>query len=79
MRPSRCETITHDCQRHGTSTPIAANNAQTVKVVVECKDWHRHKEFLSCIKKIEKATPKNLALYLIVDNYAAHNHEMIKK
>lgn len=78
MKPGRCGTMTHDYKRHGTSTLFAALNATTGEVIGECKKRHRHQEFLSFIKKIEKETPKDLDLHLIVDNYATHKHEKVK-
>jgi transposase len=79
MKPGRCGTMTHDYKRHGTSTLFAALNAKTGEVIGACKDRHRHQEFLSFIKKIDKETPKNLDLHLIVDNYATHKHQAVKE
>lgn len=78
MKPGRCGTMTHDYKRHGTSTLFAALNTLTGEVIGECKKKHRHIEFLSFIKKVESATPKELDLHLIVDNYATHKHEKVK-
>lgn len=79
MKPGRCGTMTHDYKRHGTSTLFAALNTKTGEVIGDCKNRHRHQEFLSFIKKIETETPKDLDLHLIVDNYATHKHEKVKK
>ena len=35
---------------------------------------HRHDEFLRFLKKLERQTAKDLALHIIVDNYATHKH-----
>ena len=78
IKPGRCETMTHDYKRHGTSTLFAALNTLTGEVIGECKKRHRHQEFLSFLKTIEKQTSKELDLHLIVDNYATHKHEKIK-
>ena len=77
MKPGRCNTMTHDYKRHGTSTLFAALNAATGEVIGECKKRHRHQEFLAFLKTIEKETDKNLDLHLIVDNYATHKHEKV--
>ena len=79
MKPGRCGTMTHDYKRHGTSTLFAALNTLTGEVIGECCKRHTHKEFLSFLKTIEKQTPKELELHLIVDNYATHKHEKVKK
>ena len=78
MKPGRCGTMTHDYKRHGTSTLFAALNASTGEVIGQCKQRHRHQEFLSFIKTVEKQTPKDLDLHLIVDNYATHKHEKVR-
>lgn len=78
MKPGRGDTMTHDYKRHGTSTLFAALNTLTGEVIGECKKRHRHQEFLAFLKKVEKETPKGLALHLIVDNYATHKHENVR-
>ena len=35
--------------------------------------------FLTFLKKVEKETDSELALHVIVDNYATHKHESVKK
>jgi transposase len=78
MKPGRCETMTHDYKRHGTSTLFAALNTLTGEVIGECKKRHRHQEFLAFLKTVEKQTPSDLELHLIVDNYATHKHEKVR-
>ena len=78
MKPGRCGTMTHDYKRHGTSTLFAALNTLTGEVIGQCKKRHRHQEFLAFIKTVEKQTPRELDLHLIVDNYATHKHEKVK-
>ena len=79
MKKGRCGTMTHDYKRHGTSTLFAALNTATGEVIGECKKRHRHEEFLSFLKTVEKQTPDDLDIHLIVDNYATHKHEKVKK
>jgi len=74
MKKGRAGTMTHDYKRHGTTTLFAALNVATGEVVGECYERHRHDEFLAFLKKLDRQTPKDLALHLIVDNYATHNH-----
>jgi len=78
MKRGRCETRTHDYKRHGTSTLFAALEVATGKVIGACKAKHRHQEFLAFIKTVEKQTPADLELHLIVDNYATHKHEKVR-
>jgi transposase len=78
MKKGRAGTMTHDYKRNGTSTLFAALNVFTGEVVGECKQRHRHQEFLSFLKTVEKQTPKDMELHIIVDNYATHKHQKVK-
>lgn len=78
LKPGRAGTITHDYKRHGTSTLFAALNVFTGEVIGECKQQHRHQEFLSFLKTVESQTPKELDLHVIVDNYATHKHQKVR-
>ena len=57
------------------TTLFATLNVATGEVVGECHDRHRHDEFL---KKLDRHTPKGLALHQIVDNYATHKHAEVQ-
>jgi transposase len=74
MKRGRAGTMTHDYKRNGTTTLFAALNVATGEIVGECFDRHRHDEFLVFLKKLDRQTPRKLALHLIVDNYATHKH-----
>src|SRR3546814_7081021 len=39
---------------------------------------HRHQEWLRFLKTIDRKTPKNKNLHLIVDNYATHKHPKVR-
>jgi transposase len=78
MKKGRAGTMTHDYKRNGTTTLFAALNVATGEVVGECYERHRHDEFLVFLKKLERQTPKELALHLIVDNYATHKHPAVQ-
>ncbi len=79
LKKGRCGTVTHDYKRNGTSTLFAALNVATGQVTGECYQKHTHKEFLKFLKKIESETDKAVELHVIVDNYATHKHEKVKK
>lgn len=79
IKKGRCGTMTHDYKRHGTSTLFAALNAATGAVIGTCKRRHRHEEFLSFLQTINKQTASELDLHIIVDNYATHKHDNVKK
>lgn len=40
---------------------------------------HRHQEWLKFLRLINRETPSDLDLHLIVDNYATHKHPEVKK
>jgi len=72
------EGITHDYIRHGTTTLFAALDIANGQVLTQCRPRHRHQEFLGFLKHIEKNVPPDLALHLVVDNYAAHKHPKVR-
>src|SRR5471030_740917 len=78
MKKGRAGTMTHDYKRHGTTTLFAALNVLDGTVIGRNMKRHRHDEFLVFLKKLERQTPKRLALHLIVDNYATHKHPAVR-
>jgi putative transposase len=72
------EGVTHDYVRHGTTTLFAALDIASGTVFTECKPRHRHQEFLAFLKRIDQAVPQELAVHLIVDNYATHKHAKVR-
>jgi transposase len=78
MKPGRAGTMTHDYKRHGTTTLFAALNVFEGSVIGKCLPRHRNDEFLKFLKHLERCTDPELALHLIVDNYATHKHPNVK-
>jgi putative transposase len=72
------EGVTHDYVRHGTTTLFAALNVLNGAVLATCKPRHRHQEFLSFLREIDKAVPAELDVHCIVDNYGSHKHPKVK-
>ena len=79
MKKGRCGTMTHDYERHGTTSLFAALNVLNGKVIGGCYPRHRHEEFLNFLRTIDRKTPPELDLHLIVDNYGTHTHENVKQ
>jgi len=79
LKKGRVGTMTHDYKRNGTTTLFAAMNILDGKVIGECYPQHTHKEFLKFLKKINKETPTELDLHLIVDNYGTHKKEEVNQ
>lgn len=77
MYPGRCGTLTHDYKRYGTTTLFAALNVLDGTVVGSCKPQHRHQEWIQFLKQIDKETPADKELHLVVDNYATHKHPKV--
>jgi MscS family membrane protein len=76
--PGRLGTMTHDYKRNGTTTLFAAIELAKGKIIAECMSQHRHQEWLKFLKKIDRETPSDLDLHLIVDNDATHKHPKVK-
>ena len=72
------EGFTHDYIRHGTTTLFAALDVASGKVLARCSKRHRHQEFLTFLRLIDKEVPPDLDIHLIVDNYATHKHAKVK-
>jgi len=79
LKKGRCGTMTHDYKRCGTTTLFAALNVLEGQVMGACMNRHRHQEFLKFLRLIDRRTPRDLDLHLIVDNYATHKHKEVKE
>jgi len=79
LKKGRCGTMTHDYKRHGTTTLFAALNVLDGTVIGDCMARHRHQEFLKFLRKIDRETPPEMPLHLILDNYSAHKHEVVQR
>ena len=79
MKKGRAGTMTHDYKRNGTTTLFAALNVLTGVVIGQCLPRHRHQEFLTFLRTIDREVPKALAVHLILDNYATHKHPDVQR
>ena len=74
------EGYTHDYVRHGTTTLFAALDIATGLVFGQCRKRHRHEEFLSFLRLIDREVPaEELDIHLVLDNYATHKHAKVKR
>jgi transposase len=73
------EGVTHDYNRHGTTTLFAALDIANGKVFTECKRRHRHQEYLNFLKSVDDNVPRKLGIHIVVDNYATHKHPKVKR
>jgi transposase len=79
IKPGRAGTMTHDYKRNGTTTLFAALDVATGKVIGQCLPRHRHTEFLTFLRTIDRQVPKRLQVHLILDNYTTHTHPAVEK
>lgn len=78
MVPGRCGTMTHDYKRHGTTTLFAALEILQGKVIGRFQKRHRHQEFIRFLRQIDKEFTGSTKLHVVIDNYAAHDHDEVK-
>jgi transposase len=71
-------TRTHDYTRHGTITLFAALSYLDGKIFSQTAPRHTHQHWLRFLKQLDKDTPGDLALHLILDNYATHKHPKVQ-
>jgi transposase len=79
LLPGSPGRASHDYVRHGTTSLFAALDVATGKVIGQTQRKHRHQEFLRFLKTIDKATPPDLDLHLVLDNYATHKTPAIQQ
>lgn len=70
-------TKTHDYTRHGTITLFAALSYLDGKIFGQTAPRHTHAQWLVFLKHLDKHTPADLTLHLIIDNYATHKHPKV--
>src|SRR5271157_2195574 len=73
------EGVTHDYERHGTTTLFAALDIANGDIIAQCKPRHRHQEYLSFLKHVDENVPRTLDIHLVIDNYATHKHPTVKR
>ena len=79
LKPGRAGTLTHDDQRHGTTTLFAALNVLEGTVIGSCHARHRQQEFRTCLNVLDADTPADIDVHAIVDTYATHKHPAIQR
>lgn len=79
LGPNKVRTGTHDYIRHGTITLFAALSYLDGKIFCQTAARHTHKEWLAFLKTLDRQTPSDLMLHLIIDNYATHKQPEVMK
>lgn len=79
LSKGRIASRTHDYKRNGTASLYAAFNILNGEVIAQVTNRHRAKEFIQFLKHIEKSTPKDKDLHIILDNLSAHKTADVQK
>src|SRR5271167_5042327 len=78
LKKGRAGTMTHDYERHGTTTLFAAMNVLDGTVIGRNMQRHRHQAFIRFLNVIEKQVSVGKTIHAVVDNYA-HKHPNIRR
>ena len=79
MQPSQPERHTHDYLRHGTTDLFAALDVKAGTVIAEVHRRHRSVEFRHFLQTVERATPVEFDLHLVLDNASTHKSPIIQR
>lgn len=79
LLPGTPARMSHDYERHGTSSLFAALDVASGNVIGSLHNRHRAIEFKKFLVKIDKAVPDELDVHLILDNYSTHKTPEIKR
>ena len=77
IKPGRCQTMTHDYKRHGTTTLFAALSVLDGTVIGRCMQRHRHLEFIRFLNAVERQVAADKPIHVVLDNYATHKHPKV--
>jgi transposase len=78
LKKGRCQTMTHDYKRNGTTSLFAAMNIADGRIIGQCMNKHRHQEWLKFLRLIARSAPADKEVHIICDNYATHKHAKVK-
>jgi hypothetical protein len=72
-------TRTRDYRRHGTITLFAALNYVEGKILARTELRHTQVDWLRFLRQIDRETPKELEVHLILDHYCTHKHRRVRE
>lgn len=79
LSPGNVGSRTHDYKRNGTTGLYAAFDILTGKVIGKVADRTRSKEFLLFLKHLDRNTPKDQDLHVVLDNHSAHKTQEVMR
>ncbi len=71
-RPGMVERREFEYRRHGTTALFAALDVHSGEIISETKDRNRSMEFTSFLDHLDRVTPNELTLHLVLDNGPSH-------
>ncbi len=77
LRPGLPERMSHDYERHGTTSLFAALEVATGKVHGRCFPKHTHVEFIDFLSSLDRRY-RGREIHLICDNYGTHKHPKVR-
>ncbi len=79
LLPGVPERRTHDYVRHGTTNLYAALDVASGRVIADLTPRHRAEEFRRFLNLIDRHTPAELDVHVIVDNSSTHKTPAIQR
>ena len=79
MTPGQVEKHTHNYIRHGTTDLFTALNVLSGSVIGEVHRRHRSIEFRHFLNTIERCTPPEFDLHLVLDNSSIHKTPLVQR
>ncbi len=79
LSPGHIGSYTHDYKRNGTTALYAAFNTLTGEVIGRVEKRTRSKEFLAFLRQIDRETPKDKDLHIVLDNHSAHKTKEVNE
>jgi transposase len=77
IRPGLPEHQAHDYKRHGTTSLFAAMDVASGKTIAQLHLRHRAAEFIDFLEEIDRQTPDDKELCVILDNYITHKTKAV--
>ena len=79
MKKGRAGTMTHDYERHGTTTLFAALDVVSGHIHHDCMPRHRSVDFLRFMTDLEATVEPGLSIHVILDNYGTHKTAEVER
>ena len=79
LSPGRAEKHGFEYHRHGTLSLYAALNPQTGEVLGQTAPCHTSQEFVAFLEEVISTQPPEREIHVILDNFATHKTELVKR